>query len=84
MLWKESLSIDDQQFHQYKQNKLSHLILTHWTQKEKTRTSDVGNPSLGLGHVPNYGVGKIEPVNGIPTPPMILITSTGSPMTIHI
>jgi hypothetical protein len=47
MVWNESVNSEDQQFHQYQQNKQSSVTSTHWTQK-KTKTYDIGNPGLVL------------------------------------
>ena len=41
------LNSDGQQFHQYEQNEQSHLILSHWTQKNIT-TYDVVNSGSAL------------------------------------
>ena len=35
--------------HQYQQNEQSPLTSTHWTQKKKMMTYDLGIPGLGLG-----------------------------------
>jgi hypothetical protein len=45
-LWKESLSSDDQQCHEYQQNEQSPLI-----EHKKFMTYDIGNPDPGLGQV---------------------------------
>jgi hypothetical protein len=61
---------DGQQFHQYQQNELSPLTLTHWTQKnDHDIWYVIGNPCSGLGQAQNVvGLNQL----------------TGSPMAIHI
>ena len=44
---KGSLISDGQQFHQYQQNELSLLTLTHWRQRMNT-TNDIENSGPGL------------------------------------
>ena len=60
-LWKESLSSDGHQFHQYQQNKQSLLIFTELTEhKKKTMTYDVGDPGPVLGWAQKCG--RVKPV----------------------
>jgi hypothetical protein len=59
-LWKEILTTDRQQVHQFQQNEQSLLILTHWTHTiKKTMTYNIGNPAPGLGQAQKCGRVKL-------------------------
>jgi len=51
-LWKESLSNDSQQYHQYQQNERPSLTSNHWTQKSMTYA--IGNPGSGFGQTHKF------------------------------
>jgi hypothetical protein len=48
LLWKESVNIDGQHFHQNQQSEQSPLILTDWTQNKTTTYYEIRNPGPGL------------------------------------
>ena len=62
-LWKESLSIDGHQFHQYQQNEQSLCILAELAEYKKDH--DIGNTDPGLEQAQKCG--GVKPVSGITT-----------------
>jgi hypothetical protein len=64
VLWKETLTSDGQQFHQYQQNEQSPLISNCWAQKRPEYM--LLEIYVLLGQVQKYG--GVKPINGIPTP----------------
>ena len=68
-MMKEIVNNDGYQFHQYRQNEKSPLILTELTEHKKTLTYDVGNSDPGLEQAQTWFWNHSTPLlkTGFPT-----------------
>jgi hypothetical protein len=57
---KKILNSDGQQFHQYQQNEQLSLVITHWTQKKRSRHMTLETWGPGLKRHKNVFIGNLR------------------------